>query len=250
MKWPSYYLWIHKIWRSHGGDWLRKLMSSGMWWYVVWQKRTDVSDELAANIPHPNYGGKKLFWNVSTILPDKWLHTPEDSNDQYLKYFSFRSCHVECCSLQTKLTRNWVSLALYKQAKRERACGRLAKTKITSLRSDLRTEPMQIMHRCPNKSAGFNFVIKRIIYSKSADIFISVQSTHTENNCGTQYPTNVPHDSAGTLLLFWRNSRWHFRITAAQFHQWHVELSNLRLELRNCLWFVGIDKRSHNPPKK
>ena len=27
---------------------------------------------------------------------------------------------------------------------------------------------------CPNKSARFNFLIKRIIYSKSVDIFISV----------------------------------------------------------------------------
>ena len=54
---------------------------------------------------------------------------------------------------------------------------------------------------CPNKSARFNFVIKHTIYSKSADIFISVQSTHTAINCGTQYLTNVPHDSAGTLLL-------------------------------------------------
>ena len=36
-------------------------MYSGMCWYVVWQKRTDVSDEMAANIAHPNYGGKKLF---------------------------------------------------------------------------------------------------------------------------------------------------------------------------------------------
>jgi hypothetical protein len=35
----------------------------------------------------------------------------------------------------------------YKQAKRERTCGRLAKIKITSLRSDLRTEPMHIMYR-------------------------------------------------------------------------------------------------------
>jgi len=33
----------------------------------------------------------------------------------------------------------------YKQAQRERACGRVAKTKITSLRSELRTEPMHIM---------------------------------------------------------------------------------------------------------
>ena len=29
--------------------------------YVVWQKRTDVSDERAANITQPNYGGKKLL---------------------------------------------------------------------------------------------------------------------------------------------------------------------------------------------
>ena len=31
-----------------------------------------------------------------------------------------------------------------------------------------------IYTRCPNKSARFNFLIKRIIYSKSVDIFISV----------------------------------------------------------------------------
>jgi hypothetical protein len=48
------------------------------------------------------------------------------------------------------------------------------------------------------------FVIKRTIYSKSADIFISLQSTHTAINCGTQYLTNVHHDSAGTLLLFFK----------------------------------------------
>ena len=40
---------------------------------------------------------------------------------------------------------------------------------------------------CLNKSS---------IYSKSADMFISVQSTHTAINCGTQSPTNVPHDIA------------------------------------------------------
>jgi hypothetical protein len=57
---------------------------------------------------------------------------------------------------------------------------------------------------CYNKSARFNFVINapfcnnRSIYSKSADIFISVCSTHTDINCGTQYPTNVPHNSAET----------------------------------------------------
>jgi len=33
----------------------------------------------------------------------------------------------------------------YTQVKRERACGRVAKTKITSLRSELPTEPMRIM---------------------------------------------------------------------------------------------------------
>jgi hypothetical protein len=31
-----------------------------------------------------------------------------------------------------------------------------------------------IIKGCPNKSARFNFVIKRTIYSKSADVFISV----------------------------------------------------------------------------
>jgi len=65
---------------------------------------------------------------------------------------------------------------------------------------------------CPNKNARFNFLIKRIIYLKSVNIFISALSTHTAINCGTQYPTNVPHDSAGTLFLFCRNSRRHFRL--------------------------------------
>jgi hypothetical protein len=37
---------------------------------------------------------------------------------------------------------------------------------------------------CPKKSAGFNFVIKRTINLKSADIFISVQSTHIAINSG------------------------------------------------------------------
>jgi hypothetical protein len=45
---------------------------------------------------------------------------------------------------------------------------------------------------CPNKSARFNFVIKRTIYSKSVDIFIAVYSTHTAINCGTQYPQTSP----------------------------------------------------------
>jgi hypothetical protein len=51
---------------------------------------------------------------------------------------------------------NWKQLSVssiitglreYKQAKRERACGPLAKMKITSLRSDLRIEPMHIIYR-------------------------------------------------------------------------------------------------------
>jgi len=40
------------------------------------------------------------------------------------------------------------------------------------------------------------FSNKRNIYYKIADIFISLNSTHTAINCGTQYPTNVPHDLA------------------------------------------------------
>ena len=89
---------------------------------------------------------------------------------------------------------------------------------------------------CPNKSARFNFVIKRTIYSKSADVFISVQSTHTAINCGRQYPTNFPHDSADTLLHFWRNSRWHFSIIAALFRQWHVESPPWTQELFVVCW--------------
>jgi hypothetical protein len=55
------------------------------------------------------------------------------------------------------------------------------------------------------KERKIYFVIKRNIYSKSADIFISVQGTHTAINCGTQYPTNIPHESGGTFLLFLKN---------------------------------------------
>jgi len=101
---------------------------------------------------------------------------------------------------------------------------------------------------CPNKSARFNFVIKRIIYLKSADIFISVWSTHTAINCGTQYPTNIPLDSAGTLLFFWRNSRWHFHIIAAQFRQWHFETPPWAQELFVVCWYRH--EISQNPKER
>ena len=55
---------------------------------------------------------------------------------------------------------------------------------------------------CPNKNTRFNFFIKRISFSKSSYIFISIQSTHTAINFRTQYPTNDPNDSAGTLFVF------------------------------------------------
>ena len=60
-----------------------------------------------------------------------------------------------------------------------------------------------------------------------------------------QYPTNVPHDSAGTFLLFCRNSWWHFRITAAQFRQWHFESLPWAQEL-----FVVCWHRHENPQTK
>jgi len=101
---------------------------------------------------------------------------------------------------------------------------------------------------CPNKSTRFNFVIKRTIYSTSADIFISVQSTHNAINCGTQYPTNVPHNSAGTLLLFWQNSQWHFCIIAAQFRLWHVKSLPWAQELFVVCWHRH--KISQTPKKR
>jgi hypothetical protein len=98
---------------------------------------------------------------------------------------------------------------------------------------------------CSNKSATFNFVRKCTIYSKNADIFISVKSTHTAINCGTQYPTNVPHDSAGTPFDEILDD-----ISAQLRFNFANDTSNLRLELRNFLWFVGIDTRFHKTPKE
>jgi hypothetical protein len=46
----------------------------------------------------------------------------------------------------------------------------------------------------------------------------------------------VPCDSAGTLLLFWRNSRSHFRIIVAQFRQWHVKYPPWAQELFLVCW--------------
>ena len=45
-----------------------------------------------------------------------------------------------------------------------------------------------------------------------------------------------PHDSAGTLLLFWRNSPITFRIIVAHFRQWHVKSPSWAQELFVVCW--------------
>jgi len=98
---------------------------------------------------------------------------------------------------------------------------------------------------CPNKSARFNFVIKHTIYSKSADIFISVQSTHTLRLCNTISDKCPSRLSWHTLALLTKLST--FLHNCGCFAN---DTSTLRLELRNCLWFAGIDTKFHKPPKK
>jgi hypothetical protein len=83
--------------------------------------------------------------------------------------------------------------------------------------------------------------------SKSADNFISVKSTQNVINCETQYPTNVPHYSSSTHLLFYVIL---FVISAQLPLSFSNDTSNLRLELRNCLWFVDRREILQTPQER
>ena len=115
----------------------------------------------------------------------------------------------------------------------------------------LRTEVLQnivieVIYMCPNKSARFNFVTNAPFIQKVL-IFFFQYKVHTlrlivEHNIRQMSPTTLlAHSCSFDEIL--DDLSAYLRLSFAN------DTSNLRLELRNCLWFVDTDTRFHEPPK-